>query len=323
MLSRELRLAIVASAGVMCGIAAAQEPTKPAQPEEPPKPAVDAPTPDAVPPPRQVEWIVKVPAQLGFSAGLEDKPGAFTVSRAGLDLEVDIPVGAMGELDLGFAYERSRYDFSSTTSLIAGTTSPFQDINKETFRASFGKQQTRQLGWLVGGSVGFAAEDGGELGKAVVGGVYGGVGYYLSEHLKVGAALAVYSQLGKNPLILPVPTFNWEISDQWRLSTAGKPGLTLFYKPVEDWTLSLGAWYESRDFRLDKSGPVPGGIGRDSAVPVLLNAVFKPTKNLSIEAGVGVRLLQNISVDDSSGNGLVDANVNPAAFVSLQATFTF
>lgn len=325
-LSDPMKRALVVCAGVCCAHAAAQQPaTKPADPpaneKQPEKPVVEKPA--EAPPERPIEWIIKTPNELGFAAGFVDKIGDVAVSRVGADLEVDIPVGPMGELDIGFAYEYSRYDFSNATSLVPGSSSPWQNIHKETLRASFGKQQTRQLGWIVGGSVGLSAEEGADLGKAVAGGMYAGVGYYLSEHLKVGMAVAVYSQLEDHPLILPVPSFKWEISDQWLLSTAGKPGLTMFYKPSDEWTLSLGAWYESRNFRLDKTGVVPDGVGRDSSVPVEFDVMFKPTKSLSVEAGVGVRLLQSFSVDGSSGNTLVRVDGDAAPFLTCRFAFSF
>lgn len=318
---------------IACGAAAGAMAQQPEAPKKPDQPAAQpeakaeevktAPDGDAKPPERRVEWIVKFPNELDFSSGFDDVPGGVSVTRTGAEFEVDIPIEPRGELDLGFGYEHSWYQFSQSAALIPGVSSPFQNINKETFRASFGKQQTRQLGWSVGGSIAASAEDGADLGDAIVGTAYAGVGYYLNEHLKIGVAMAVATRLDQYPLILPLPSLNWEINDRWRLSTAGQPGLTLFYKPSEDWTLSLGGGYESRNFRLDKSGPVPDGVGRDTSVPLRLGAVFKPTKNISIEFGGGVKLLQNYRVDDSGGNTLADVDGDPVPFLSFRLGLSF
>ena len=122
-LSNQLRLAIVASITLLCGAAVAQQPEPEKKPEQPAapdvaeKPSADKPPADPRAAERRVEWLVKLPTELGFSAGFDNKPGAVAMSRTGIDLEVDIPVGAMAELDVGFAYEYSRYDFSSSTAL--------------------------------------------------------------------------------------------------------------------------------------------------------------------------------------------------------------
>lgn len=295
-----------------------QPPQKPADAEKAQAPDLNARAAE-----RPVVWSLNFPAELGLAAGIVDQPGDVSTSRLGAELGVDIPLGARSQLTLGFDYEYSRYEFSNTAGSIAGTSSPWRDINRETFRARFGTQQTMRLSWLVGGSVGFSAENGANFGDAIVGNLYGGVNYYLSEHFKIGGALVVYERLERSPLVLPLPSMDWEIDEQWRLTNAGKPGLTLFFTPEPQWTFSVGAWYESRNFRLAEHGPFPNGVGRESCVPVEAGVTFRPSHNISATAGIGVHLLQNYQVDDSSGDNLADFDQNAAAYLKLALEWKF
>lgn len=272
---------------------------------------------------RPLTWSVRVPTELGFNAGLDNSPGDVTVSRLGAEFGVGIPIATMAQLELGFEYEYSRYEFSNATGFVAGSSSPWQDIHNETVRARFYQQHDRQLGWFVGGSIGLSHEEGADLGDALHAGVFGGVMYNLSESVRIGGLLGVRSRIEDDPWFIAVPTIDWQIDPQWRLTNAGKPGLTLFYSPSEQWTLSLGAWYESRDFRLDSNGPVPDGVGRDQSVPIALGATFRPTSNMTLDFGAGVRVLGNLELENSTGGRVADIDVDPAAFLSFAVGVKF
>jgi len=310
------------------GAAVAQQPapeqTLPQNPPAQPSatPAVPTPTEEQLAAQRKVEWFIKFPTELGLASSL-DGSGNVTVSRVGADFEVDIPIATRGELDLGFSYDYTRYDFNDATGFVAGSTSPFQDIHREAFRVYYGQQQTLQLGWSVGGSIGLSGEEGADTADSVVGSVFAGVGYYLSRDLRVGVAVGIFSQLEQSPLILPIPTFKWDISPEWRLATAGKPGLTLFYSPNELWTFSAGAWYDLKNFRLSESGPIPGGVGRDEGVPVQLGVSYKPTANVSMDLTGGVRLMSNYEVLNSSGNKIADVESDPMPYLGITIGLKF
>lgn len=280
----------------------------------------------AVPPEslhRPVEWSVKVGTELGFNSNLDNAPGDVTVSRISAELGVAIPIATMAQLDLGFDYDYSRYDFTGATAFIAGSSSPWQDVYRETITARFTQQHDRRLAWLVGGSLRFSAEEGGDVGNSVSGSAYGGALYHVSESLMLGGVLGVSTRLEKDPWLVLFPIVDWKIDPQWRLSNAGKPGLHIFYSPSQRWTLSLGSWYDFRDFRLDDSGPVPGGVGRDESVPVQFGATFRPTGNMTIDLATGVRLWQSYEVLNSAGNTVSEIDADPAPFLSFSVGVKF
>lgn len=280
-------------------------------------------TPDPRTAHRPLEWFVKIPTELGFSTSLDNSPGDVTISRIGAEVGVGIPIATMALLDLGFDYEYSRYQFDNATGFIAGVSSPWEDVHRETLRARFSQRQTRQLAWFVGGSLGWSAEEGAELADSVFGSFYGGATYYVSQSLRLGGLLGVQSRIEDDPLVLVVPIIDYELDPQWRLTNAGRPGLSIYYTPQQQWTLSLGAWYDYRDIRLDDNGPVPSGVVRERSVPILFGVTHRPTSNMTIEVGLGVRVGGEFQLDDSAGNEMVEIESNPAPFLSFAVGVKF
>jgi hypothetical protein len=304
---------------VVLGTAAAVR----AQEPPPPEPSAAERAKTATPEPESARFSLSVRGDLAFNADMHDGPGDVTVSRVGGDVGAVIPIGERARLTLGFDYEHSNYEFHDATGFIAGSDSPFREVNRETLSGSYYQQQTQRLGWLAGGSIGFTAEDGADLGKAVEGTVFGGVRYAVTERFFVGGGVYVGTQLEDNPYVWPLITLDWQISERWRLSTEGRPGVTLSYSPSERWTIYLAGEYQYRDFRLDRHGPAPSGVGRDRRVPLMLGVRFEPNRQLSLEGGAGVYFAQNFEILDSGGNKLVDKDVDATPFVQLELTYRF
>jgi hypothetical protein len=308
----------VAAVLAWAGAAGAQEP--PPQPE--PAEEVKA----AEPPPsggRDVRFSISARGDLAFNTDLNDAMGDVTVTRIGADVGVTIPVVERAQFTIGLGYEHSNYDFHDATGLIAGTDDPFSDVNRETLSVSFYQQQTEQLGWLLGGSIGLSAEDGARMGKSVEGSVFAGIRYAISERMSVGIGANVASQIEDDALVWPLVTFDWQLSEQWRLSNEGRPGLTLSYAPNERWTFLLAGEYQHRNFRLDRDGPLPDGVGRDRRIPVMLGVRFQATPQLMIEGAVGEYFGQNLTIDDRDGNEIADVDLDATPFLGLKLTYRF
>jgi hypothetical protein len=272
---------------------------------------------------RPVTWSVRVPTELGFKADLDNSAGSVTVSRVGAELGVGIPIATMAQLELGFDYEYSRYEFSNATGFVAGVNSPWQDMHRETVKARFMQQHDMRVAWLVGGSIGLSHEEGADLGDSIYGSAYGGATYQVNEKLKIGGVLGLYTRIEDDPWVLIVPIVDWQIDDQWRLTNGGRPGLALYYTPDPQWTLSLSSWFDSRDFRLDDRGPVPGGVVRDQSFAVQFGATFRATQQITFDAGVGMKLFGNYELENAAGRRVADVDVDPSAFLSISATVRF
>lgn len=270
-----------------------------------------------------VHFSLSVRGDLAFNTNLSDLPGDVTVSRVGGNFGAVISVGDRSRLTLGFDYEHSNYDFHDATGFTSGSDSPFNEINRETLSGNFYHQQTEQLGWLVGGSFVVAAEDGADLGRSLEGTVYGGVRYAITKNLRVGGGIYVGVPIEDNAYVWPLITLDWQINKQWSLSTEGRPGLTLSYALSDRWTLFAAAEYQYRDFRLDRHGPAPSGVGRDTRLPLMIGARFNANDQISFEGGLGAYFFQNLEVDNSGGNKLADSDLDAAPFVELKLNFRF
>jgi len=313
--SRPTMLTVLAMMGPACVMpCAAGQPTAP-QPAAEPAPAT--------PPGRPINYTLKVRGELGTSADLSGSPGEVSVSRVGANIGAGIPVGDRGLLGLGLDYELSSYTFDDATGLVAGTDTPFGDVQRYAFSARYAHQLSARWSVLVGGGIGISGEEGAKTSDSLFYNGFAGGRYALSESVQAGFGLVLATQLEDNTLVLPLLMVDWQIDEKWRLSNEGKLGLTLSYAATDAWTLGLGAGYESRDFRLDRSGPVPGGVGRERRVPIEFSATYTPTKQLSIDLGLGVGVARNFEVLSSGGTKVADFDADAAPFVSLQLGYRF
>lgn len=279
--------------------------------------------PEAAPPERPIRYSIRARGEMGFRSDLSDSPGDVSVSRAGVNVAAAIPVGQRGQLGVAFDYEFSSYDFEDATGFVPGVESPFGDIHRETISLSYAQQFSRRWSLVSGGSIGLSGEEGADTGESLFGSGYIGGRYSLSETVQAGFGLVFATQIEDDTLFLPLVMVDWQINERWSLSNDGKLGLTLAYAPSEAWRFSLGADYQTRDFRLDEDGPIPGGVGRDQRVPLTLGATFTPTPRVIIDLSVGVNLFQNYEVLDRNGVELADVDAEAAPFVGLQIGYRF
>jgi len=128
-----------------------------------------------------------------------------------------------------------------------------------------------------------------------------------SKDLTLGLGAGVFRQIDQTK-VFPYLIVNWNITDKLRLSNplpagpSGGAGLELSYALTEKWTLGGGGAYRSYRFRLNDTGPVPGGIGQNKFVPLFgrLSYQFAPSTRVDLYAAATVG--GNLSVVDSSGN---------------------
>jgi hypothetical protein len=320
-MARQNRFAGVSGGVVLalCSAAVGQEVLSPPTVLPPAEPELEAPPP---PPDRPIGYSISARAILGLAADFDDAAGDMSFSRIGMDLGVQIPAGPQANLSLGFDYEFSHYDFGNDT-LIAGTDSPFEDIHRAFFSIRYSRQQTRQLVWTVGGSIGISAEDGADVGDAITGMVLGGVKFHFSEQFAIGAGAAVATQLEDDPFFFPTLLLEWHFAERWSLVSAGRPGLSLVYRPSEQVRVTLGATYEHRDFRLSDDGPIPGGVALERQVPISLGIEFEPTPQLQLGLSAGVAVARNLELKDSRGRKIADEDIDPAGFLGLQFVYRF
>lgn len=338
-------LAIVLAAGALCGPAglawarqsappadAGAAQTTPLQPAQAPPaktPPLAAETSPAAPQPdaeRPVRYRIRLDGEHELKADI-GPDGDVNETRTGATLGVMIPIGQYNRLDLDFAGQTSFYHFSNAFTLDPSG-DPLGTAEYFAFSARYFQRQAERWGWFVGAGVSSSGETGAKFSDTIQGGVGLGFTYFFSEHLSVAPAIYYRSQLGESSLVVPAFIIDWDISDEWNLSTivrsAGtSPGLELTYSPSKEWTFALTGSYESRSIRLDEEGFNPGGAFRDRRLPISVSARWKPSPMLTLEATGGVVMFQELHIDDRNDVGLRTESVDPSPFFGLQLTLQF
>lgn len=297
---------------------AAADPTAPATPGAPTPPIAEE---AALKQPWRVSFTLK--GSHAFSADLDGTPGEFGVTRLGADLGVMIPTGEKSRLAVGLDWTQSFYDFKDATGFAAGFSEPWSDAFEVGLSAIYSQPLEGRWGMFVGALANSSGEEGAEFSDTLTYGGLGGVSYQFSDSFTASLGVLAQSRLEDSAMVIPIPGIDWKISEEWRLSSLNKPGLTLLYSPGKDWTFSLGAAYEGREFRLNDRDAAPEGVGRDRGVPVLLGAEWRPSNRITVGGFVGAYVYRKLRLEDSGGNELSEFEVDPAPTVGLNIKFAF
>ena len=171
-------------------------------------------------------------------------------------------------------------------------------------------------GWQAGGMMSVAGESQADPWEAFNGGALGGVSYIASPDLKWSLSVVGFGFEGSF-LAIPIPGFDWKISERYRLATQG-PGLnfTTTLSPVTK--LNVLARWEYRQYRLDDDPPVPGGKYYDQRYPVgiELNRRFFRVLEVALEGGIYV--YQQMMIRDKDDNKVVTVVGDQSAYVGLR-----
>jgi hypothetical protein len=316
------RLAVVPL--LACAAAAsAQQPAETPKAETAPEAAPPAETAPAAPPQRPITYSLGVRGDFNFNAGLSDAPGNVTVTRADLSFDVGIPVGLRGQFGISLDAERSNYNFTDATTFVPNDPDTNFDANITSLSFSFARQENETWGWLAGGGFGAGFESGAHIDQSLFATAFGGVRYAINEKVRISLGAIVTTQIEDNPLILPLLGLDWRFDERTSLSSEGKPGLTLAYALDSSWIVRTGFTYESRNFRLDRDGPIPNGVARDTRLPVFIGIRYAPNRQIDIDLVGGVMFMQTLEVDDSEGVELSEEDVDTTPFLRISVAFKF
>ena len=151
--------------------------------------------------------------------------------------------------------------------------------------------------------------------------------YRFSPELNLGVLLTVQTRLARSLFVLPVPTAEWVLpfdQGRWRLVAGGlrigpgrTAGIGLAYSPVQQLSLhtALVLVGLGREFRLPTDSPIPNGVGRDSALPLLAGIDWKPTRLLHFTLWGGSACSGRSPCSTPDGNIVRERDLNPAAIL--------
>lgn len=265
-------------------------------------------------------------ATAGYTGSADLDVGDVSIARLDTSLSTQTRLNDTNALSLRFGSEFSFYDFADTGPFGVGggmDTGARYDAG-----LVFSSQVDETWGYFIGGSVTASPGEGASWDDSVTAGGFGGFSYQVNDSLRLGAGIGVSSRLEDDVRVIPVPTIEWQINEQWNLHTANRAlnirGLELSYD-ANDWLtlFALGGW-ASREYRLDDdSGPSPDGVLRDERVPLYLGATMKASEKITIDFGVGGSVWSQFELLDASGNEIADSDADPALGGWIGATIRF
>ena len=232
------------------------------------------------------------------------------------------------ELSLGLSARLARENWSFGTPGAFGPVAPWTDVLRPSIGVNLGYALARDLSLFVSPQLEWAYESGARTSDAVsYGAVLGGVQVF-SPSLVLGLGVGVFRQIDRSQ-IFPFPIVNWQITEGWRLSNplragpAGGAGLELSYAVSDAWELATGAAFRDYRFRLNGSGPAPGGIGRSEGAPVFarLTRKFGPLAQLDLYAGAVAG--GKLQLHDAAGATLQSTGYRAAPLLALSGSFSF
>ncbi len=286
---------------------------------------------------REVEGAIRAPLQIppmrkgpffSLSANLQytprsdmDETGRVEIDRQGFSAGILFP-GRKGRMvGAAFDQEFSQYDFSRVSDEYLHNL--FKEISISRMTLTWRDVLNEQWSFFAAADVSCSVEPGADWEKGLTGGGIISFRRQWTTNFAFSLGLFGRQRIEENPLIMLIPSIDWQITRRLGMRTA--QGVTLDYRLDERkrWMLDLSAKYEGREFRLDRKGPVEGGVAADRRVPVLLGLRYSPNPGMSFYLYGGVVAWQEFKIMEADGEGLSVVKTDPAAVMGASASLRF
>jgi hypothetical protein len=236
--------------------------------------------------------------------------GAVSIFRQDTALNIVIGPEHPIQISIPIDYELSHYNFRGTTGLAPDSSSPVSNVYQLALTPNFDIQLDDHWSAIGGGIAIFAGENGVSASDCGTYGGFGGAKWIYDSDLTIRFGVAGVTRLEKGPLIMPFANIQWKIDDRTRLITEG-----LEARVEHDFTDWLAAKfvvdYDLREYRLDESDPVPGGVFRDHRVPLTLHLEIQPHAAVRFELWAGYTVFEEFQTDAADGHRIGRESANP------------
>jgi len=255
-----------------------------------------------------------------FDSDLEDG-GEYSVTRANIELGLGYATGPRDSIGLSLGYTIDDYSFDGLGGLAA--LEPWGEIREYQLAVSLRRGIGERIDLFALPTLRWSAEKGGDLSDGLTPGLIAGFNYRVSDRLRIGPGFGLFDEIEDGVTAFPILLIDWKITDTLSLETGSGmaatrgPGLQLNSTAIEDWTLSLGARYETYRFRLDDDGPVPDGVGEEEAVLAYLAASYEVNPTIRFSALAGLELGGELTLEDMNGRRIRQEDADPAPFIGL------
>jgi hypothetical protein len=266
---------------------------------------------------------LSAPAQLKTDM---DGGGNFRWWGVGLNFGITQQFTAAFSAGISVQWATERWSFSQPGAL--GAVAPWQDIQRPSVGLNFGYSLSEDLSLFVAPQVEWAYEAGARASDGVNYGAVVGVTKVFSPTLVLGLGLGAFRQIDENQYF-PFVIVNWQLSDALRLSNplqagpAGGAGLELAYALSDDWELAAGGAYRDYRFRLKSDGPVPGGLGQHSGVPVFARLTHKFGPVAQVDLYAGYVLGGRLKVLNQFGTTVRQTDYGASPMLALSGSISF
>ena len=223
-------------------------------------------------------------------------------------------------------YEYQSWTFDQPAAF--GGVAPWGDIMQPRVGLTFSYAPSADWRVVVSPSVAWAYESGASTGDALEYGAVLVASRVFSPRLTLGLGAAIYRQIDETK-VFPFLAIDWKIDDRWRLTNpfpagpVGGAGLELPYALAEQWEAGFGGTYRSYQFRLDRDGPVPGGIGENRAIPLFVRLSRNIGKAAQVDLYVAALVNGQLKVKNQDGQDLASDDYATAPALGLTVRYRF
>jgi outer membrane receptor protein involved in Fe transport len=272
------------------------------------------------------QWTVQAGAVYQSSASL-DAGGDMSAARVFASVGTSRVFASRWRVGAALGFGEDDYDFAGSSGF--GGLDPWRRIRE--FRVSVPVQYFANERWTVYAipSLRFNAESGASLSDGINGGLLAGAAYRFSDTLTLGPGIGAFTEIEDDASFFPILLIDWNITETLSLETGGGfaasrgPGLQLRWQYSPRWQFAFGGRYEKTRFRLDDSGPAPGGVGQDKAFPLFALAEFALSRHATLSLVGGAEIGASLRLEDAAGNLIGGSDLSTAPFLGaiFQAKF--
>jgi hypothetical protein len=270
------------------------------------------------------------------SANIHGTDGNVSSTRAGVKIGAQIPVNDRLSFGVSADWANTFYRFNGASGFTPDGVRPWGTVQVFSIGGRF--KYHIDDNWTVLAEINGASsgEQGAKFGSTLTGGGSAGATYRFSDSLTAGLVLAGESQLESHPLIVPFPVVDWVlpidpqnrfrlVSGDVRTGPSQSVGVELIFSPIKQLSFAAGlaGLGIGNNFRLDKNGPVPNGVGRDNSYPIVAGVNWDPSPMFSLGGFVGVNTNDTLDMIDAAGLRVNKENLNAAFMFGVNGSIRF
>ncbi len=247
-----------------------------------------------------------------FSADFDNLPGDVSSDR--FDLWAPVLPLNFGDMHViaSLGYEATRYDTSAVTLL------PEDTLHRVNMPVVFLHDISEE--WIWGAMVmpTYAGNTGGD---AFTYSAALGAGYQWNPNLEVFGGVYYAENFGEE-VFVPGIGFVWRPAPRWKVSVLPPMG-AISYSLSDKWLLSLYGQYRSPSWNSKADAAGPQRLVNMSSFSLGLKAEYNLGGAFWASLGAGWSMGQNLTVDNTSNNKLVDDDIDASPFVQAGLNLRF